>query len=453
MAAQARVLVFDGPRQALAPLTEWLVEQDFAVHRSDRSEQALAVLGAGPFELVLLDAAQPDGMDLAQAIRATPATRHLAVVIVTSDHPATVAAQALAVGADEILVPPLDEEELYARLTALSRLAAMEIEWLRREAVLRRFGVEPEEPRAAAAAQHPTRAERLQILLVGEASGEQVQVTAALGGGVTATYADGIDGALEILERQDFDAVVLTSFRDPAEPQRLCRWLRVHPRLFDLPVLLIAQPDDVAARGEPYRWGVSDVLYQPLHPAVFRLRAQSWVRKQRLRRRLRGETALRHPPTQDRLTGLYGHGFLHEYLDDLLRHVAAGDPPAALGLFNVVGMTWVNQTRGYVEGDRVLAGIAATLARTARASDLIARLGGDEFAVVLTGCDAAAAVAAAERLSVAVAEATAGIDGPGSPGLALQAATVAVAPPHSAATLVAEARALCRRLGGLRRVS
>ena len=96
MAARARVLVFDGPKQALAPLTLWLLERGFAVHRGDRAEQALAALGASPFELVVVDAMLPDGVELARAVRSGPATRHLAVVLVTDDEPSTAAAQALA---------------------------------------------------------------------------------------------------------------------------------------------------------------------------------------------------------------------------------------------------------------------------------------------------------------------------------------------------------------------
>ncbi|HZC12675.1 MAG TPA: diguanylate cyclase [Thermoleophilaceae bacterium] len=445
VAPRARVLVFDGPSQVLAPLTLWLLDQGFAVHRSDQAGQALAaVSGRSAFELLVVDALIPDGIELARAARSGTASRHMAIVLVTGDdQPATAATQALAVGADDVLTPSQDEAELLARLTALSRLAIMETEWCRREAVLRRFGVEPEEQPAARAAP-ATAAERLRILLVGEASGEQVQVTAAFGNGVTAAYADGVGTALEILAGQSLDAVVLTSTPGPADTERLCRWLRAHPRLFDLPALLIARPDAVADRGLPYRWGVSDVLYQPLHPAMCRLRVQSWVRRQRLRRRLRGETIERRPLTQDRLTGLYSHGFLHEYLDDLLHGVGPGDPPAALAVFNVAGMARLNEARGYVAGDRALAAVAATLARSARASDLVARLGGDEFAVVLNGSDAAGAIVASERLVAAVAAATS--DQGGHPGLGLHVGITEIAPrQHTAASLVREARARSRR--------
>jgi PleD family two-component response regulator len=55
------------------------------------------------------------------------------------------------------------------------------------------------------------------------------------------------------------------------------------------------------------------VLFQPFHPEVLRLRVQAWVRQQRLRRHLRSGLA-NLARTTDRLTRVYGHGFLHAYV-------------------------------------------------------------------------------------------------------------------------------------------
>ena len=185
----------------------------------------------------------------------------------------------------------------------------MEVERRRREAVLSQFGVAPppEMPGVPAI-------DRIGILLIGPAGGDQIQVMTALGGAATAAYAETAESALERLRRDDLDVALITGSRDHDDLQRLCAAIRADLDLFDLPVLLIGRPEAFPDRALPFDWGVSDVLFQPFQPEVLRLRVQGWVRQQRLRRRLRGcLDGGQLPPTTDRLTRLYGHGFLHGY--------------------------------------------------------------------------------------------------------------------------------------------
>ena len=127
------------------------------------------------------------------------------------------------------------------------------------------------------------------------------------------------DSAIERLRRDNLDVALVTTGHDQHELQRLCATVRSDAELFDLPVLLVARRQHFAEPTQPFAWGVSDVLFQPFHPEVLRLRVQAWVRQQRLRRHLRGGLGSL-VPTNDRLTRLYSHGFLHAYVGHLIEH-------------------------------------------------------------------------------------------------------------------------------------
>jgi two-component system cell cycle response regulator len=394
MAQPTRLLVLQRPDQPLetlcARLREWGCELSLC-HSYGQAAAALATHGA---DLVLIDAWVEDGLPLLTQVKASPATRYLPLVIATADEPAAVASHALALGADDVFVLPIEDAQLHARTRALARLAAMEIERRRRDALLAQFGVAhtPESPGVPAI-------DRISILLIGPAGGDQIQVLTALGSAATAAYAETADSALERLRRDDLDVALITTSHDHHELQRLCAAIRNDAELFDLPVVLVGRPQHFADRAQPFAWGVSDVLFQPFHPEVLRLRVQAWVRQQRLRRHLRASLAT-VAPTTDRLTRLYGHGFLHAYVNHLIEQAARADGTLAVISFAVAQMSQINRLYGYAAGDRILAALGAVLARTSRAEDLPARLDGDRFCLVINDATALDARAAAERIGM-----------------------------------------------------
>lgn len=394
MAQPTRLLVLQRPDQPLEALCARLREWGIEPVSCDSYDRAAAALAADGADIVLIDAWIEDGLPLLTQLKSGGATRHLPIVIATAEEPAAVAAHALALGADDVFVLPIADAELQARVRALARVVRMEVERRRRDALLTHFCVvaAPESPGL------PT-IERISVLLIGPAGGDQIQVLTALGGAATAAYAETADSAIERLRRDNLDVALVTTGHDHQELQRLCATVRSDAELFDLPVLLVARGQHFADPAQPFAWGVSDVLFQPFHPEVLRLRVQAWVRQQRLRRHLRGGLGSL-AATNDRLTRLYGHGFLHAYVDHLIAESAHTGGTLALVGVAVARMGQINQLYGYAAGDRVLATLGGVLASSSRAEDLPARLEGDRFCLVLDNATALDARAAAERLGV-----------------------------------------------------
>ncbi|MBM7773804.1 diguanylate cyclase (GGDEF)-like protein [Actinokineospora baliensis] len=129
---------------------------------------------------------------------------------------------------------------------------------------------------------------------------------------------------------------------------------------------------------------------------------------------------LRIDATTDPLTGLRNRrGFEPVAVAAVAADRAAGRPTAVLMLDLDHFKAW-NDRLTHFGGDQVLRAVADALRAGTRPTDLLARWGGEELAVVLPNTSASAAVAAAERIRVAIRRLDTEIDLPGKgPGVRL----------------------------------
>jgi diguanylate cyclase (GGDEF)-like protein len=93
---------------------------------------------------------------------------------------------------------------------------------------------------------------------------------------------------------------------------------------------------------------------------------------------------MEHLALHDRLTGLPNRALLLQATERLLES-APGDQELALLVVDIDRFRDVNDTLGRAQGDAVLREVAARLARSVRATDLVARVEGDRFGVLLPG--------------------------------------------------------------------
>lgn len=124
-------------------------------------------------------------------------------------------------------------------------------------------------------------------------------------------------------------------------------------------------------------------------------------------------TALRHKTDSlvDPLTGISNRrGFLLES-ERVTKRQAENPQLAAVLLIDLDNFKSINDRFGHALGDRILRMFAETAASTVRPSDFVGRLGGEEFAAVLYNVGRERALAIAERIRSAFAEASMTIDG------------------------------------------
>jgi len=127
----ATILVVDDDVQIAGFLTDFLQEIGHRVLTAYMGQEALDLLAApdaANVDLILLDVILPDlhGTEVCQRIKASPATTHIPVIMVTGmDRPAD-KTRGLELGADDYVTKPFDPRELAARVQAMLRLRRAE---------------------------------------------------------------------------------------------------------------------------------------------------------------------------------------------------------------------------------------------------------------------------------------------------------------------------------------
>lgn len=107
--------------------------------------------------------------------------------------------------------------------------------------------------------------------------------------------------------------------------------------------------------------------------------------------------------THDALTDLNNRRHFIELADNEIARALRHARPLTLCILDVDLFKPVNDRYGHLAGDDVLRQIAGLLRKHARNDDIAARIGGEEFALLLSECDAQAALGFAERLREEVA--------------------------------------------------
>jgi two-component system cell cycle response regulator len=136
---QGRILIVDDYVLNRMQLKRSCEQQGHTVALAENGRQALEMLDAGDFDLVLLDILMPemDGFEVLARLKSDPAQRDLPVIVISALDEMDSVVRCIGMGAEDFLPKPFDPLLLRARLGAClekKRLRDQEVEYLQQVA-------------------------------------------------------------------------------------------------------------------------------------------------------------------------------------------------------------------------------------------------------------------------------------------------------------------------------
>ncbi len=400
----ARILVVDDILPNVKLLEAKLKGEYYDVLTATNGEDALEIAARDMPDMVLLDIMMPgmDGFEVCTRMKSNPKTAHIPVVMVTALTDATDRVRGLEVGADDFLSKPVNDTALMARVRSLIRLKMTVDEWRMRENTANQFGVftgdvnEMNEP-----------VEGAKILVVEDKEFESrkfIDAFEADRDNVMSVTSNA--HAMELAQQHDFDLITVSLNMASEDGLRLCSQLRSNERSRSVPILMVAEEQDLPLIAQGLEIGAHDYILRPVDRNELLARARTQVRRKRFQDRLRSnyEASLSMALT-DSLTGLFNRRYLMVHLEKVLNAFAENKKPFAVLMLDIDYFKQINDTHGHGVGDEVLRIFSDRIAQSLRSFDLVARMGGEEFVAVLPDIKPDVARQVAERLRHSIADA------------------------------------------------
>lgn len=139
---QGRILVVDDNRVNRLKLSLSLEQQGHAVALAEDGQQALDILQAQPFDVVLLDIIMPglDGYQVLERVKGDPKLRDIPIIVISALDETDSAVRCIEIGAEDYLPKPFNPVLLRARLNSSlqkKKLRDLEKAYLQQEFMLR----------------------------------------------------------------------------------------------------------------------------------------------------------------------------------------------------------------------------------------------------------------------------------------------------------------------------
>ncbi len=409
-----RILILDSVATNRIVLRAKLLTAQYLVTCASTIADALNMVRSDLADLLIVDLGQPAELvlDFIQTVRTDPATAALPIIAISSFCTPAGRLEALEAGADDILIKPIADGLLQARIRSLLRARDADSELRLRDDTSRALGfAEPAAgfavPGRIALIEDGTTAAKGLSSAVSRILGYEVQ-TLDPDSALSLDPSGGVPDVFVIPARTDASRVdVGIVFRLVADLRS-----RSESRLAAQLIVVPSDTPEIAAMALDL--GANDVVIDAAEPAEIAHRIAALLRRKANLDRLRDtvKSGIRAAVT-DPLTGLYNRRYALPHLASLAERALADRREFALMVLDIDHFKRINDTYGHASGDKVLVGVAQCLRDNLRAIDLVARIGGEEFLIAMPETTVDQARGAADRLRRLIETATFETDQPG----------------------------------------
>ncbi|MGI9387616.1 MAG: diguanylate cyclase, partial [Methyloligellaceae bacterium] len=383
MTSAARVLIVGDSKTAQDDIAGALHQKGFESYTGDITQSAAELTGRRRPDIVILNMDSSEAQNnpraflaLAQTLKESALASRMRIMLVGGERELSLNGEASAI--DDLLLGPVQSTQICHRIKSLVRLNTMHEELVRRLNTSAKYGVDAPEPVAP-----PRQIDNAKVLFLGDAASfglaeNAIAKKATLVGALTFTT------AMDYLAREQFDMILMDVGGNPESGLTFVEELRRNSRMFNMPVLMLAEDRAIDSPKQAYESGVTDILLKPVAATELQMRAYTLIREQRFRGTLRHVyTAAKHFATNDSLTGLYNRGFLLEHLAQIIADTERTSQTFSLATFSIKNIEEINALMGYAGGDRVIRQIGEVIGYLVRGEDLATRYAGHKFVIVL----------------------------------------------------------------------
>ncbi|WP_424986219.1 diguanylate cyclase [Microbulbifer sp. S227A] len=392
---QGTILIVDGVSTNRIMLKVQLSAAYYHVVQSDGIDGLEALIRRTRPELIVTAMALPDGTahDVRAVLDRDDSMRNTPVIAIAAINDRAAQFAALKAGIDDVLLQPIDDLILQARIRSLirARSSSDELHWHERPQPVALGFAEP-----AAGFAPPSNI----ALLTHQASTGAVWRARLKERSSHKLQCHRIDDIHDMMTGQPPEAIIVDLTDKESEPAlRLLVDLR--SRAFTSHAALIAVVPETARHlgAEALDRGAHDILQSGFCAEELAIRIDTQLRHKKQSDRFRASVrdGLR-AAVRDPMTGLFNRRYALPHLAATASEAAKTGSSFAVMLADLDHFKQINDCFGHPAGDAVLIEAARRLQSQVRACDMVARVGGEEFMIVIPDADQDAATLAAERM-------------------------------------------------------
>ena len=192
------------------------------------------------------------------------------------------------------------------------------------------------------------------------------------------------EGALEIVEEDDIDLILLDIMMPEMDGYEVCNRLKKKEKTKHIPIIFLTAKSDEDSIEKAYDVGGTDYVTKPFRPKELLARVKKELTMQKLIKDLKEtQKELRELSVTDPMTKLYNRRYFSHLSLELVELAKRDNQELSLIMLDIDKFKNVNDTYGHDVGDEVIIDLATTLTNEKRKSDFAFRMGGEEFVLLL----------------------------------------------------------------------